>query len=200
MSGWAMAAQAGLELMDTGIQTGMGIWSSNQARAEAAKNRQFQYDMFTNRYRLTMEDMRKAGLNPMLAYQQGGGNAPSGSALSAGNVAPKPGFKETLAKAKELELLDAQVANVKTDTAKKDSEFWLNTAIRNNYWKQTEILNWEEQNAKAAAAAAAHAEQFYKTDIGKWLRNIGIVGRELNPFLPSTSVHSGTSTVRSLRK
>lgn len=59
-----------------------GLWGNKASGDEAAKNRAFQRRMYKHRYQFTVEDMRKAGLNPALAYQQGGGGAPSGSMAS----------------------------------------------------------------------------------------------------------------------
>ena len=51
---------------------------------EAGVNRAFQYDLATSAYQRAMQDMRKAGLNPILAYQQGGAAVPGGSAATGG--------------------------------------------------------------------------------------------------------------------
>jgi len=46
---------------------------------ESALNRRFQENMSNTAYQRGMTDMKKAGLNPILAYMQGGASAPSGS-------------------------------------------------------------------------------------------------------------------------
>lgn len=50
--------------------------------SEAQKNRDFQLMMSNTAYQRAMADMEKAGLNPILAYMQGGASTPGGSTAS----------------------------------------------------------------------------------------------------------------------
>lgn len=51
----------------------------NYNSAEALANRNFQEHMSNTAYQRAVEDMRKAGLNPILAYANGGASTPGGS-------------------------------------------------------------------------------------------------------------------------
>ena len=52
--------------------------------SEAQKNRDYQERMANTAYQRAVDDMSKAGLNPYLAYQQGGAYSGSGSSASTG--------------------------------------------------------------------------------------------------------------------
>lgn len=52
----------------------------NYNSAEALKNREWQENMSSTAYQRGVEDMKKAGINPILAYAQGGASTPGGSA------------------------------------------------------------------------------------------------------------------------
>lgn len=54
--------------------------------AEAHKTREWEQMMSSTAYQRAMQDMKAAGLNPILAYQQGGASSPGGPAASAGGA------------------------------------------------------------------------------------------------------------------
>lgn len=59
--------------------------------AQGDLNRQFQQTMSSTAYQRATADMKAAGINPMLAYMQGGASTPSGATASAGAASsPSP--------------------------------------------------------------------------------------------------------------
>lgn len=76
-----------------------GAREQNKTNKQMAKaDRAFQERMSSTAYQRGMADMREAGLNPMLAYKQGGASSPSGSLARAENVgaAAVRGFEDTM--------------------------------------------------------------------------------------------------------
>lgn len=72
---WIAAATIGSAALGA-----LGAGSQNRAQTSAANNQMaFQERMSNTSYQRAVKDMRKAGLNPMLAYQQGGANSPGGA-------------------------------------------------------------------------------------------------------------------------
>lgn len=75
----AVAAAIGGSFV-TGLAGYLGASRQNRMQREMMREQMdFQERMSSTAYQRSMADMRKAGLNPMLAYMQGGASSPSGS-------------------------------------------------------------------------------------------------------------------------
>lgn len=93
---------------------GLDVWSAREA---AKDDRAFAREMSNTSYQRAVTDMKAAGLNPALAYSQGGASTPTSSQDSG---RPSAGIATALQAAKlksEIDLLDAQASSARA-TAK----------------------------------------------------------------------------------
>lgn len=162
MSGWAAAAMAAEKAFDTGFS----IWSADRANRQARSNIRMQNEMqkhnFQHRYQWTMEDMKKAGLNPILAYSQGTGGGVGGVGTAGVAQVQPSSAKGTTKEALEYKLQDQMLSNAKSQQHLIDAEVNKKLAERNNLWEMNDILREEKTSAKAAATSDAMNEKILK--------------------------------------
>lgn len=112
-----------LPLITALASTGGAIIQNRANAREAAKNRNFQERMSSTAAQRSVEDYRKAGLNPGLAYERTA-STPGGAQAIMGDPIEKgvSSAKDTMMMREQLEIARAQAQNIRTDTAKKTQE------------------------------------------------------------------------------
>lgn len=94
----------------------LGQESANSANSGASKDQMaFQERMSSTAYQRAVADMTKAGLNPMLAYSQGGASAPLGSMPNIQNSAGQVGQGVASAIQAKQVMANLQQVNSQTD-------------------------------------------------------------------------------------
>lgn len=124
---------------------------TNRANAEIAQRQMdFQVQMSNSAYQRAMADMKKAGLNPMLAYQQGGASTPAGAGIAA--VAPQ--YSSPLGAAAKVGVSSAMDSmRLGREVSASNSQNALNEASIQTQLSQREL------NASSAVAARETAKK-----------------------------------------
>jgi len=129
---------AGIGGIAGGLASYFGQRETNRANAQQAQmQNQFQYDMSSTAYQRAVADMQAAGLNPMLAYSQGGASTPMGakaemqSALGAAASSAQTGYKVGTEAKNQTDLAEADVLLKREQAAAAGSQEDLNRANMN---------------------------------------------------------------------
>lgn len=120
--------------------------------AFAQKQTDFQERMSNTAYQRAMTDMKAGGLNPMLAYSQGGASVPTG--VSPQLQAGRPGDVNSglLSTAKDIMSFGVGLSNTQADTRQKESTTALNNA------NHEVALNQAEKTAATAKESMASTQ------------------------------------------
>lgn len=132
----AAAVSGGLSLLG-------GLIGNSAKRKEAAKDRAFQLQMAQNAHQYEVEDLRKAGLNPILSGTGGPGARASGGSKADQDDPVTPAVNSALSAARaaqELDNLKAQEEKTKVDTEVAQKQgLLLNQQYNQNAFQQLEM-------------------------------------------------------------
>lgn len=181
----SMGGSVAGSLISGGLSYLGGLQANSAASAAADKANDFALKTFKNRYQWTTQDMTKAGLNPMLAYIQGGGSPPSGfKADTPGGNKLQAGVSSALQAAS----LKANIDNTQADTALKA------TQARESASRNLNIIQQTSSASSAARRAAADLpSQLDQASVDKGWLGQGV--RRVEKFLePVTTLLHGANT------
>lgn len=161
-----------------------GWWAQEKTDDRLKQQMDFQREMSNTAYQRSMADMRKAGLNPMLAYSKGGASTPSGAFAPASDILT-PAVSTAMAKTRlnaEVENMQQTNENLKKQNANLEAENKRINATTGLTVADTRIKNELWQVAIAEAKKAKTQQEFNEHWVGKLLNTIGMAGQAINPL------------------
>lgn len=217
----AIAAGAGLVggILTNKSNRDMQDEANEAARRESQLNREWMEKMSNTAWQRGVADMKAAGLNPMLAFSQGGASTPSGSvaqqSASRAEDAIGKGLSSAMAVAqfdRELKATDSQVALNDASRIAKETESVLNASSAKQQdaaakRQEAEAVNLAIQNEKDKAGLPAAKQQAvadykraqfdtaaskYDSIVNRGLNLLGGVSGALGKIFRPSPVDSGT--------
>jgi hypothetical protein len=171
-------------LIGGGLNLAGSLFSNASNRDIANQANQFSAQQYATRYQTTVKDMQAAGLNPMLAYGQGAGSAPSGQVgHQQQNVMASA--TEGYQKSTERNMINATISNLEKEGRIKDEAL-------NTQREQTQLVAAQRDASLASSGlSSASAAKTYQ-DIDKEKAN--------QPYWVANAKNNAESIVQGVNK
>lgn len=168
MSGWAIAGEIAGSLASSALSAWGQYQTNKTSRAIAREQMEFQERMSNTAYQRAVADLQEAGLNPALAYSQGGASSPIGASAPVGNVgaAAVQGGIDGANAAAVIRNLYEQNRKIRAETTATEADAAVKTA-------SLPLINAQvEQSMASAQQSRAHAQVLNHT-VDQTLAQIG---------------------------
>jgi hypothetical protein len=202
---WGSIASAGIGMAG-------GMMNNNANANQARMANEFSAQQYATRYQTQVEDLKKAGLNPMLAYTQGAGSAPQGQQARMENVATPAidAYNNTAKTSMEFQKLEPLIKQVVQETLTSATQADLNEESRKEKSTNIKLLVEQVVNAKTDNARIVALTKLLGAQKGLTDASAKKVGQDYNidrpdeiinssPYgVPARVVERGTNTAKAL--
>ena len=160
-----------------------GSMRNREAQKASAQQSAFQERMSNTAYQRAMKDMRKAGLNPILAGKLGGASTPTGSTYNPTNIGAEAVQGAMTGAQIQGAMASAKEATEKAKQAEMDTKFYKEfglspSQVKHTGFNQASSEIWEKLRVMPAGVLAKITEQYNSAK--DWMNAIDAYTRRQN--------------------